>query len=495
MVRIAFQKGQGSWSAIGKDALDEGYFPKSDPTMNFGWLEDDTEDEEYRRVVVHEFGHALGCIHEHQSPNEHLDWDVEKVYEQFSGPPNNWSREEIDQNILQKYSPNGISATLFDPNSIMLYQFPAELFRDRKATKNNTDLSAKDEAFIRQMYPPHAGPVAALGGAGTPPGGGRPGSGSAAARLMDINHAIAGHRDALDAVRRGRRRLDMHHDAAAAAAHAMAPAGAAPGRRFKMVAQGDSWFNYWIGKDVLYWLNKDYGHDIHNIAVAGSTLNDEVYGPVPHDFLDFRQTDAPSRLEELVDVLQRERPRVLLLSAGGNDIAGDEFFSFVNNARSGLDAVNEGVLDSVISPTFRTAFETIIQKALDTADAAGFPMTVFTHGYDYPWPDGRGVLWIHGAIGPWFDDTFKSKNYPRDTFEQLKKRREIVGKFIDALFNMFDDLSKNKFKDRLFHIDTRRTLTAEANYRDEWANELHPTDDGFRKIAVKFNSVIQQKIP
>ncbi len=27
--------------------------------MNFGWLEDDTDDEEYRRVVLHEFGHAL----------------------------------------------------------------------------------------------------------------------------------------------------------------------------------------------------------------------------------------------------------------------------------------------------------------------------------------------------------------------------------------------------------------------------------------------------
>jgi len=37
-------------------------------TMNFGWLTPDTEDSEYQRVVLHEFGHALGLLHEHQHP-------------------------------------------------------------------------------------------------------------------------------------------------------------------------------------------------------------------------------------------------------------------------------------------------------------------------------------------------------------------------------------------------------------------------------------------
>ncbi len=153
-IRISFYADSGSWSAVGRDALNTSYFPSHQPTMNYGWLRDDTDDEEYHRVVTHEFGHALGCIHEHQSPKFDRKWNVAAVMKYFQGPPNYWSPDDIKFNVLEKYSPKGISATVFDPKSIMLYAFDGALFADGLGpTNENTTVSAKDVAMIKQMYP------------------------------------------------------------------------------------------------------------------------------------------------------------------------------------------------------------------------------------------------------------------------------------------------------------------------------------------------------
>ena len=152
-VRISFLADPGSWSAVGTDALNSTYYPRHQPTMNFGWLKDDTADEEYNRIVLHEFGHALGAIHEHQSPGANIKWNTDEVYRVFSGPPNFWKREDIKHNVLEKYSRSHMNWTTFDEKSIMLYAFPGSLFTDGKGTPNNTDLSDNDKKFMGQRYP------------------------------------------------------------------------------------------------------------------------------------------------------------------------------------------------------------------------------------------------------------------------------------------------------------------------------------------------------
>jgi hypothetical protein len=103
---------------------------------------------------TNEFGHALGCIHEHQSPKFDRKWDTAKVNQYFSGSPNFWDADAIKHNVLQKYSPHGIKATEFDPDSIMLYMFGGNLFSDGLgATNDNRTLSKKDIAFIKSIYP------------------------------------------------------------------------------------------------------------------------------------------------------------------------------------------------------------------------------------------------------------------------------------------------------------------------------------------------------
>jgi hypothetical protein len=149
-IRISFEADTGSWSYIGTDNL---HIEGNEPTMNFGWLQDDTEDVEYNRVVLHEFGHALGCIHEHQNPQGGIQWNEEAVYKFFGGPPNNWSRQETYENVIMKYALDQLNATKYDPHSIMLYAFPATLIKGGTATHENKRLSGNDKRFIRKIYP------------------------------------------------------------------------------------------------------------------------------------------------------------------------------------------------------------------------------------------------------------------------------------------------------------------------------------------------------
>ena len=82
-LRVSFAEQGFSWSTVGTDALT---VPRTQPTMNYGWLEPGTATREYQRVVRHEFGHALGMIHEHQNPDAlgKIPWDKPKVYAYYA---------------------------------------------------------------------------------------------------------------------------------------------------------------------------------------------------------------------------------------------------------------------------------------------------------------------------------------------------------------------------------------------------------------------------
>lgn len=150
LIRISF-KFKGSWSTVGTTCKQ--VTNKSEPTMNFGWLTPTSSDEEIRSVVLHEFGHALGLIHEHQSPAGGLKWNRKAVIDSLSGPPNNWPVEQIEFNVLDLADAKDTNFTAFDPLSIMLYAFPASWTVDGVSTHENTTLSATDKSFIKSTYP------------------------------------------------------------------------------------------------------------------------------------------------------------------------------------------------------------------------------------------------------------------------------------------------------------------------------------------------------
>lgn len=143
-IRVAFLVRDGAWSYIGTD---NARIPAGQPTMNLGW-----QDES---VILHEFGHMIGLGHEHQNPEGGIEWNEDAVIRDLSGPPNYWTPDQIRHNVLNKYKVSQINGTDFDPESIMLYSFPAEWTRNGIATHQNDVLSDLDKAFVASgmMYP------------------------------------------------------------------------------------------------------------------------------------------------------------------------------------------------------------------------------------------------------------------------------------------------------------------------------------------------------
>lgn len=148
-LRVSFTQA-GSWSYIGTDALT---IAKNQPTINFGWLKKSTPLDEYSRVVIHEFGHAIGCIHEHQNPATNVPWDKEAVYKYYQGPPNNWNRSQVDINLFTRYSAELTQFSAFDKDSIMLYPIPNEFTIGDFEVGWNKVLSETDKAFVGTLYP------------------------------------------------------------------------------------------------------------------------------------------------------------------------------------------------------------------------------------------------------------------------------------------------------------------------------------------------------
>ena len=125
-IRVAFMQGEGSWSFIGSDS--ESVPNQDEPTMNYGWLTSSSSDDVgIARVVLHEFGHAVGLAHEHQNVSGGIKWNKEQVYKDLGGPPNNWPKETIDHNMFDRYDETIAIYSEFDPKSIMLYPIPKDM--------------------------------------------------------------------------------------------------------------------------------------------------------------------------------------------------------------------------------------------------------------------------------------------------------------------------------------------------------------------------------
>lgn len=155
-LRVGFNTSLGTWSLIGTDASQ---MPQYKQTINFGWFNKKMAEAEYRATILHEFGHALGLLHEHQHPQGGIPWDKSKLYP-FYERTQGWDQAMVDQQVLGLYKTNRTQYTRYDPYSIMHYPIPNTLTVGDFEVGMNMDLSPTDKAFMAKVYPKKNTPTA-----------------------------------------------------------------------------------------------------------------------------------------------------------------------------------------------------------------------------------------------------------------------------------------------------------------------------------------------
>ncbi|KAK3933683.1 hypothetical protein QBC46DRAFT_432030, partial [Diplogelasinospora grovesii] len=145
-IRINFT--DESKSYIGRDA--ENYPDKPTMWLNMHPNRPSTKGKRWKRQadVLHEFGHALGMVHEQQHPDCRANWDY-RVLQAKHG----WDAQKVHRNY-KKVDALKARLTPYDPESIMHYGVTkGDTKSQNMEVPQNNVLSEGDKRFLMAIYP------------------------------------------------------------------------------------------------------------------------------------------------------------------------------------------------------------------------------------------------------------------------------------------------------------------------------------------------------
>jgi hypothetical protein len=174
---------------------------------------------------------------------------------------------------------------------------------------------------------------------------------------------------------------------------------------------------------------------------------------------------------------QTNLPDAILVSAGGDDVVGDQFVIYLDYGGAGLDVTRyQGVL-AAVRASYLDLFE------FRNVFAPNVP--IFGHCYDYALPNGVYPIYVAHA---WLQPSLNFAGY--DDPQSAKAVKTMIDMFHDMLAALAADPANN-----FILIDTRGTVTPDTTSPTGWANEIHPKFAGFTALANLFLTGLRNKFP
>ncbi|GAC1605672.1 MAG: hypothetical protein NVS3B3_04010 [Aquirhabdus sp.] len=244
-----------------------------------------------------------------------------------------------------------------------------------------------------------------------------------------------------------------------------------------LVAQGDSWFDYPLPilthSDVIAHLNA--------MPLSPNILSLAHHGEAAEGMLGVEKYERLRSV--LLDGENDQQFDAILFSGGGNDLAGDQFRLWLrdaakvaNNPDMGLNPEMVTAIMEIVVGSYQSLIE--LRDLTQTAYGNGREIPIFAHSYDYAIPTGKGVC----SAGPWLLPGLQERGWNEANGQVIVKH--LLAGFAAALDTL--ETSTPNF----IHVRTQGTLS-----EDQWANELHPTPEGFAAISVKFVEALRIPFP
>ena len=241
-----------------------------------------------------------------------------------------------------------------------------------------------------------------------------------------------------------------------------------------LLAEGDSWFawgylNLTPSPNVLTEMDFVRRTATLSYAYSGDTVGDMA-----------RITGGTGfRLE-----MRNRRFKAMLLSGGGNDLFDAIRFGHILQRAGAADPadpdsyVKWGAVDDLIAYVSANYAEIISWRSHALSMNKTTPYVFHTYDWPLPRPAKAEVMGMP-AVGTWLYQPLIDVDAPVDLRYEIIKR--VANKVLAAISNFHDPAAG------IYVVDTRGSTTpalpGTTGNSEDWANEVHPNELGYAKVA------------
>lgn len=236
-------------------------------------------------------------------------------------------------------------------------------------------------------------------------------------------------------------------------------------KEIQWIGIGDSWGQY-VGDKFGIGERGMFSHLAELLGVPG--LNLAVAGDASEVMMGLSHR---ARLESALP-----GKNFMVVSAGGDDIAGDGLIRILNEAKDVGGDVSQAVDQYRLSAKLDDIDASYEDLACLRDDLAP-DCVILSHEYDFPPAEmmGKGLL----ILGPWLQPSLSKCGWTRPEDQALIVREQILMPFAE--------------RRRAFAAKTRNVCHARTQgvcSPQHWANEMHLTGDGFLLEAQVLNAAM-----